>query len=83
MKKIFVVCAGAVLVAGCAAVVAERQVDARNEAVALMKGSFKANGQAGMDRLDQDAVQQACDGAPDSPQRAAERVKLEQQELAA
>lgn len=83
MKKLFVMCAGAALVAGCAAVVAEREVDARNEAVALMKSGFRANGQATMDRLDQDAVQQACDGAPDTPQRVAARAALEKQELAA
>lgn len=85
MKTRFVVSAGALLVgvAGCAAVVVDNDGAARGRAVALMKGGFQANGQATMDRLDQDAVQQACDGAADTPQRAAERAALEKQELAA
>jgi sulfur-oxidizing protein SoxX len=83
MKTVFVASASLVLVAvaGCAAVVADHQGDARNNAVALMKSGFQANGQATMDRLEQDPIQQACDGGPDTPQRSQARARLEKQEL--
>jgi sulfur-oxidizing protein SoxX len=85
MKTIFVASAGLVLlaVAGCAAVVVEREGEARNNAIAMMKSNFQANGQATMDRLEQDPVQQACDGAPDNAERAKARAELESKELAA
>ena len=54
--------AGAVLsttiVAGCATVVSDAEISQR--AIAVMKSSFKAAGQAKLDRLDQDEVQKAC-----------------------
>lgn len=85
MKTFFVVSASLALVAvaGCAAVVVDNDGATRTNAIALMKSGFQPNGQATMDRLDQDAVQQLCDGGADNPQRLAERAKLEQLELAA
>jgi sulfur-oxidizing protein SoxX len=85
MKKIFVAGASLVLVsiAGCVVLVGDGGKQARTDAVALMKSDFKANGQATLDRLDQDPVQQACDGAPDDPTRVAARASIEKQELEA
>lgn len=57
--------------------------DYRAEAIAMMKTSFNANGQAGMDRLDQDAVQRLCDGATETPARSQESAALQKAELAA
>ena len=54
---------------GCAAALAPRSLAARRrrptwkssrQAAAVLKSSFKANGQAGLDRLDQDDTQRLC-----------------------
>ncbi len=51
------VVAAGVLV-GCATTPSDSEISAK--AVQVMKASFKAKGQAGLDRLDQDATQKAC-----------------------
>jgi L-cysteine S-thiosulfotransferase len=43
---------------GCA--MAQSDVDVSNRAAAVLQQSFKANGQAGLDRLDQDDTQRLC-----------------------
>lgn len=48
----------ALVLAACATAPSDEQVAA--EAVAMMKTSFKARGQAGLDRLDQDETQRQC-----------------------
>jgi sulfur-oxidizing protein SoxX len=48
----------AAAVLGCAT--APSDVDVSRQAAAVLKGSFKANGQAGLDRLDQDETQRLC-----------------------
>ena len=62
MRKHFLLwgCAGlfAASVVGCAT--AQSDVDVSRQAAAVLKGSFKANGQAGLDRLDQDETQRLC-----------------------
>jgi len=62
MRKHFLLwgCAGliAAAVVGCAT--AQSDVDVSRQAAAVLKGSFKANGQAGLDRLDQDETQRLC-----------------------
>ena len=62
MRKHFLLwgCAGlfAASVVGCAT--AQSDVDVSRQAAAVLKGSFKANGQAGLDRLDQDETQRRC-----------------------
>ncbi len=85
MKTVTVLASGLVLlaVAGCAAVATDAGADYRGEAIALMRAGFQANGQAGMDRLEQDGVQRLCDGRPDDAGRGAQRAALEQAELAA
>jgi len=45
-------------VVGCAT--APSDVEVSRQAAAVLKSSFKANGQAGMDRLDQDETQRLC-----------------------
>ncbi|MEX2197754.1 MAG: sulfur oxidation c-type cytochrome SoxX [Burkholderiales bacterium] len=54
---------GAALLASCAT----GPGDARNEALTLMKRDFHARGIAGMDRLNQDKVQAACDKYSNNP----------------
>src|SRR5437868_1344660 len=59
IKKIVVLSVAGSLAAGCAAMVSnDRATEAK--ALAMMKSSFKANGQATLDRLDQDEVQRTC-----------------------
>jgi sulfur-oxidizing protein SoxX len=48
----------AIAVVGCAT--APSDVEVSRQAAAVLKSSFKANGQAGLDRLDQDETQRLC-----------------------
>ena len=50
--------AAAAVLVGCASAPSDEQVSAR--AAAVLKASFKARGQAGLDRLDQDETQRLC-----------------------
>jgi sulfur-oxidizing protein SoxX len=50
--------ASAAAMVGCATAPADVEVSRR--AAAVLKNSFKANGQAGLDRLDQDETQRLC-----------------------
>jgi len=80
MKKILL---GVTLaaVAGCAGMAQRDDYDAK--AVAMLKSSFKANGQATLDRLDQDDVQKACSGHdPAQPLDKAVAERIEKAELA-
>ncbi len=52
----------ALLLAGCAAGPSDQEISAR--ALQSMKTSFKENGQAKLDRLDQDETQKLCSVAP-------------------
>ena len=55
------------------------QRDVRPEALAMMKRDFHARGIAGMDRLDEDNVQAACNKSQDNPpQGVAEKLQNEQ-----
>ena len=53
-----VLVAAAGLIAGCATMLSDAEVS--KQALQMMKSSFKANGQAGLDRLNQDEVQATC-----------------------
>jgi sulfur-oxidizing protein SoxX len=80
MKKILL---GVTLaaVAGCAGMAQRDDYDAK--AVAILKSSFKANGQATLDRLDQDDVQKACSGHdPAQPLDKAVAERVEKAQLA-
>jgi len=59
-----------------------QHVDLDAKTVAVLKSSFKANGQATLDRLDQDEVQKLCSGHdPAQPvdKAVAERIEKSQQ----
>jgi L-cysteine S-thiosulfotransferase len=64
------------LLAGCASMLAEP--DRSAEAMAMMKASFKEQGQAKLDRIDQDDVQRTCSryhGDAALPRDVAERIE--------
>jgi sulfur-oxidizing protein SoxX len=82
-KKIATVAGLAMALAGCASMLGEKE-DYSAKAVSVMKASFKEHGQAKLDRLDRDEVQQVCsqyygDAAP--PKEVAERLEKSQQAL--
>ena len=67
--------------AGCATMGSDNEA-ARAKALAMMKTSFKENGQAKLDRLDQDEVQKLCStvhGDKPLPKDVAERTEKAQQ----
>jgi sulfur-oxidizing protein SoxX len=70
-----ILAASAALLASCAT----PQRDYRPDALALMKRDFHAKGIAGMDRLNADAVQAACNQYHDDPPKdVAEKLQKEQ-----
>ncbi len=66
------------LVAGCATSPDTAELD--RQAMEMIKGSFRAQGIAGLDRLQQDLGQQAC-SRPDPPTEAVQR-RIESEALA-
>ncbi len=68
-------------IAGCATVVSEEERSA--QALAMMKQSFRAKGQAKLDRLEQDDMQRRCSLAERNPvpKETAERLERAQQAL--
>ena len=83
MKKANLVAVGAlgVLLAGCATT--DDSAARREQAVAMMKSSFKERGQAKLDRFDQDPLQRACSlkAGEQLDKSAAARLEKEQQAL--
>jgi sulfur-oxidizing protein SoxX len=80
--KIATLAAIGILASSCATMMSDEQADAK--ALAMMKASFKARGQAKLDRLDQDEMQKLCShyvGGKALPKDAAERVEKAQQAL--
>jgi len=65
----------ALLVAGCATGPSSAELD--RQAMALMKASFRDQGIAKVDRLNQDLGQSACSTAGDVPDDVAERIREE------
>jgi L-cysteine S-thiosulfotransferase len=65
----------AAVVAGCATTPSSEETAAK--AAAMLKTSFKANGQAGLDRLDQDETERACSALANKapPKDVAERIE--------
>src|SRR5437899_811486 len=59
MTGVVTILLAVVVLLGCATRAANDQATAA-ETLALLKSSFKANGQAGLDRLDQDETQRLC-----------------------
>jgi sulfur-oxidizing protein SoxX len=67
------------LAVGCATMMSDSEVAAK--ATAVMKTSFKARGQAKLDRLDQDEVQATCskyESIEKLPKDVAERIEKSQ-----
>jgi sulfur-oxidizing protein SoxX len=64
----------------CATAPSDEQTAA--QAAAMMKGSFKANGQASLDRLDQDDTQRACSALAGKAPSKAEAARIEAINLA-
>ncbi len=76
-KTILIAIALAVAIIGCASTPSNEETSAK--AAAMLKSSFKANGQAGLDRLDQDETQRVCSalaGKAPSKEVAAQIEKL-------
>ena len=65
MRHLQIAALAAALVAGCASM--PDSDDVSQQALAMMKSSFKERGQAKLDRLDQDEVQALCSRKPDDP----------------
>jgi L-cysteine S-thiosulfotransferase len=65
----------AAVIAGCATTPSSEDTAAK--AAAMLKTSFKANGQAGLDRLDQDETERACSALANKapPKDVAERIE--------
>ena len=74
-----IVIAALALLAGCAAAPSPQEVGRLTQAA--LKASFRDQGPAKLDRLEQDALQQACSGA--DPPSAALTAQLEAAQLAA
>jgi sulfur-oxidizing protein SoxX len=73
-----ILAAGAALLASCAT----PQRDYQPDALAMMKRDFHARGSAGMDRLNEDSVQAACNKYRDEPPQGV-ADKLQKEQLAA
>jgi L-cysteine S-thiosulfotransferase len=80
-SKQLVVIAVATALAGCAGMAMQDQFEPK--ALAMLKTSFKENGQAKLDRLDQDDVQKLCSeyAAKPMPKDVSARIEAEQQKL--
>ena len=73
-----ILAAAAALLASCATT----QRDYRPDALAMMKRDFHARGSAGMERLNEDSVQAACNKYKDEPPQGV-ADKLQKEQLAA
>jgi len=80
LKNIGLCAVAGALVAGCATGPSDEQV--RVKATEVMKASFKARGQAGLDRLNQDETQAACSALQGKPPTKELAAKLEAANLA-
>jgi len=69
--------AAALVVAGCATLPSSAELDA--QAQAMIRGSFRAQGIAGLDRLEQDEGQRACSSEQPPPEAVARRIEAEAQ----
>ncbi len=80
--KILALSIAGVLAGGCAAVVVSDQQYA-DKALAVMKASFQPQGQAKLDRLDQDEMQRLCSQYAEKPmpREVADRLEKAQQAL--
>lgn len=77
-KKMLALAGGltALALVGCASLPSSAELDA--EAKALFKSSFREQGIAKMDRVEQDLAQQACSGEKQPDEATAKRIETEQ-----
>ncbi len=76
-KVVALACVLSVTIAGCASMMMD-EPDRSAEALAMMKRSFKPQGQANLDRLDQDEAQRLCSqyhGDHKMPEEVAKRIE--------
>jgi len=83
MDRKSIALATAVLVAGCAGLAMHPPEISDQQVAATLKASFKPNGQATLDRLEQDPLQKACTEYANKPmpQDVARRLEAEQLKL--
>jgi sulfur-oxidizing protein SoxX len=83
MNRKPIVLALALVVAGCAGVAMHQPQLSQQQVAETLKASFKPNGQATLDRLDQDPLQKACSEYANKPvpPDAAQRLEAEQLKL--
>ena len=77
----FILALAGLVAAGCAAMASRDEGPSPGEVAAVLKASFKENGQAKLDRLDQDEVQRLCTEYSDGkalPKEVAERIEKAQ-----
>ena len=82
-KTIIALSIAAIVAVGCAAM-GDRDAETSAKALAMLKSSFKENGQAKLDRLDQDEVQRVCseyNADKPVPKDVAERIEKAQAAL--
>jgi sulfur-oxidizing protein SoxX len=73
LLSVSAVAAASLLVIGCASAPTAGDLD--QQAKAMIKGSFHAQGIATLDRLDQDAVQAACSSPTGAPEAVAKQIE--------
>src|SRR4051812_9714883 len=83
MDRKSIVLATTLLAAGCAGVAMHAPQVSKEQVAASLKASFKPNGQATLERLDQDPLQAACTEYANKPlpPEVAKRLEAEQLQL--
>jgi sulfur-oxidizing protein SoxX len=76
-----IVLAFTLVIAGCAGVAMREPQISPQQVAETLKASFKPNGQATLERLDQDALQKACSEYADKPVPAEVAQRLEAEQL--
>jgi len=82
MKRGLASCVAVVALAGGACVTAPTEDEVAAKASAMLKASFKANGQAGLDRLEQDDTQRVCSAFAGKTPRGDVALRIERANLA-
>ena len=82
-KSTFLAAAALALAAGCGHMAANHDGGYGEKALAMMRTSFKENGQAKLDRLNQDDMQRMCSEYAEKPmpKEVAQKLEREQQAL--
>jgi sulfur-oxidizing protein SoxX len=82
--KLTILAALVVTAAGCAGMMPDNDAQYEAKALTMMRASFKDNGQAKLDRLEQDDMQKMCShyvGEKKMPKEVAEKLEKAQQAL--